>query len=333
MMVAYIAQGGSTVDQALHGATDIDVAGIGPVVFASVLGGALYLGSSTTESSGSSNPVETVNNGLVVALLAAFAGILGLGATSANFSTLVDPTYQHPAAVAGCFPILFLALVFQNVVPTVVTQLEGDRGKIMTSIIAGTTIPLCMLVAWNAVVLGNVLGTGVDLSVVNPIEALQQVNSGAAAALGPLVTVFSSLAVTTSAIGFTYGLVEAWTSVLGINPHSATFVKLKPLLYGAVYVPPLLLAVSRPDIFYNALDYGGAFGVSTLFLVLPPLMIWAERYGQTEQPLLTKPMVPFGKIPLGSMWKAAATLIVEQGAEKLGIIHFFQQHLPFFTES
>ena len=33
--------------------------------------------------------------------------------------------------------------------------------------------------------------------------------------------------------------------------------------------------------------------------------------------------VPFGKIPLGSMWKAAATLIVEQGAEKLGVFECF----------
>jgi tyrosine-specific transport protein len=34
--------------------------------------------------------------------------------------------------------------------------------------------------------------------------------------------------------------------------------------------------------------------------------------------------VPFGKIPLGSMWKAAGTLIIEQGAEKLGIFDWFQ---------
>jgi tyrosine-specific transport protein len=32
--------------------------------------------------------------------------------------------------------------------------------------------------------------------------------------------------------------------------------------------------------------------------------------------------VPFGKIALGSMWKAAGTLILEQGAEKLGVFEW-----------
>jgi tyrosine-specific transport protein len=39
---------------------------------------------------------------------------------------------------------------------------------------------------------------------------------------------------------------------------------------------------------------------------------------------MVKPLVPFGKISLGSLWKAAGTLIIEQGAEKLGIIDFFK---------
>ena len=38
-------------------------------------------------------------------------------------------------------------------------------------------------------------------------------------------------------------------------------------------------------------------------------------------------LVPFGKLSLGSMWKAAGTLIVEQGAEKLGFFEWFQDHV------
>lgn len=56
-------------------------------------------------------------------------------------------------------------------------------------------------------------------------------------------------------------------------------------------------------------------------------MVWKARYGEEKSPLATTPMVPFGKIPLGSMWKAAATLIVEQGCEKLGLFEYAQQHL------
>lgn len=145
--------------------------------------------------------------------------------------------------------------------------------------------------------------------------------------MGYLVTTFSSLALVTSLIGFVYGLLDGWTDVFGLPTEGPAFEKWKAPLFGLVFLPPLALSVTDPDIFFTALDYGGAFGVSTLFLVLPPIMVWKQRYGNDEQNLLTKPMVPFGKIPLGSMWKAAGTLILEQGADKLGVFDWIQQEL------
>jgi tyrosine-specific transport protein len=135
-----------------------------------------------------------------------------------------------------------------------------------------------------------------------------------------LVTTFSVLALITSLIGFTYGLVDAWTDIFGINQKSEAFGRLRPALYALVYLPPLALSMTDPGIFLTALEYGGAFGVSTLFLVLPPLMVWKERYENTHEPLITKPMVGFGKLPLGAMWLVAGTLILEQTAEKTGVL-------------
>ena len=37
--------------------------------------------------------------------------------------------------------------------------------------------------------------------------------------------------------------------------------------------------------------------------------------------------VPFGKVALGSMWKAAGTLIIEQGADKLGVFEWFSDNV------
>jgi hypothetical protein len=56
----------------------------------------------------------------------------------------------------------------------------------------------------------------------------------------------------------------------------------------------------------------------TLFFSFFPLIIF----------LLLK--VPLGKIPLGSMWKAAGTLIIEQGADKLGVFDWFEQQFQQF---
>jgi len=212
-------------------------------------------------------------------------------------------------------------------VPTVVNQLEGDRSKITKAIIYGTTVPTLMFVAWNSVVLGNV---GLDgAGTVDPVALLQASagTGGIGAILGNLVTIFSSLALITSLIGFVYGLMDGWTDVFDLPTEGPAYEKWKAPLFGLVFLPPLALSVTDPDIFFTALDYGGAFGVSTLFLVLPPIMVWKQRYGDDEQNLLTKPMVPLGKLPLGSMWKAAGTLILEQGADKLGVFDWVQEQV------
>jgi tyrosine-specific transport protein len=317
-MVAYIAQGGANLNNLLSFAGVESLAAIpgsGQVTFATICGVSLYAANSAV--------IQKVNNGLVLGVIATFMGVVAIGSGTADFGALVDLSNQHPEMIANCFPICFLSFVYQNIVPTVVSQLEGDRTKITKAIIAGTTTPLLMFIAWNAVVLGNV--NGMDLSEMDPVTMLQ---SGAAGntMLGPLVSAFSSLALVTSIVGFTHGLLGAWTDVFDINPQSEEFESWKAPLFGLVFFPPLALSVADPDIFYKALDYGGSFGVSTLFLVLPPIMVWRQRYSDDQRKLMTKPMVPFGKISLGSMWKAAGTLIVEQGADKLGVFDFFREN-------
>lgn len=282
VMVAYIAQGGINFDGVLSaiGFGELaSVPGIGQITFASVVGVSLY----------ASTPgmVEKFNNVLVLALAAAFVGIIGFGAQTADFGSLVDLSNQHPEGVVNAFPIIFLSLVYQNVVPTVVTKLEGDRSKITTAIVAGTSIPTLMFLTWNAVILGNVAGA--DLTNIDPVAMLQSA-TGNGEVLGTLVTAFSSLALITSIIGFTYGLRDALTDVLELPQEGPVFDKWKAPIFAAIFIPPMALSVADPDIFYNALTYGGAFGVSTLFLVLPPFMVWSQRYGEEQTPLITKPM-------------------------------------------
>ena len=284
----------------------------GPLVFAAVTGLSLYAASYAT--------VEKVNNALVVIVAATFAGIVGLGAQTADLAPLLDLSTQHPTAVAGCLPILFLSLVFQNVVPTVVTQLEGDRRKIVQAVTWGTAAPLILFLAWNAVILGNVGAMMVEGSgaaaAIDPVALLQNGSNGDGL-LGPLVTAFSSVALITSVIGFTYGLLDAWSDVFGIPTSSAQFQQYKAPLFLLVFAPAVALSLGNPDIFYQALEYGGAFGVSTLFLLLPPLMVWNQRYRQVDQPVVTQPLVPLGKLPLVGMGAVGLALVLQQGGEKL----------------
>jgi tyrosine-specific transport protein len=316
VLTAYISQGGTNLEGFLA-SVGVSSEIPGQVLFAGVGAVALYTASQTL--------VQKVNNVLVAGVFATFLGIIAFGAGSTDFGALIDLSNQHPENVVNAFPILFLSMVYQNIVPTVVMQLEGDRKKITTAIIGGTLAPFLMYTAWNAVMLGNVVGIDPStLGNMDPISFLQH-NTEEAPVLGLLVSTFSELALITSLIGFVYGLLDGFTDVLGLPLQGPSFEKYKPALFAAIFVPPLALSIGDTDIFYKALDYGGAFGVSTLFLVLPPFMIWKLRYGEEQKPLTIKPMVPFGKIALGSMWKAAGTLILEQGAEKLGIIEFVRE--------
>jgi tyrosine-specific transport protein len=282
LLVAYIAQGGANLN-ALTGLENLGLpSGIPQASFAALCAVGLY--------SAKPSAVEKVNNLFVFTLATAFAAIIGLGARTADFSSLLDLSNQHPENVLDAFPIIFLSLVYQNIVPTIVNQLEGDRTKITKAIIGGTTIPTLMFLAWNAVVLGNVdpsAATSID-----PVALLQaSASTGSGnAVLGILVSTFSTLAIVTSLIGFVYGLLDAWTDVFRLPSDGPGFEKWKAPLYGLVFLPPLALSMTDPDVFFKALDIGGAFGVSTLFLVLPPIMVWKQRYGNEQQLLMTKPM-------------------------------------------
>lgn len=313
VMVAYIAQGGSNIDAILNWNVPD---GTSQIAFAGVTAAALY--------NANAKSIEKANNALVLGVVTTFVAICAAGASSADYSGLLSLTNQHPEHTVDCFPILFLSLVYQNIVPSVVDQLEGDRKKVTQAIVGGTLAPLLLFLSWNAVVLGNV-GAEAGLSNIDPVALFQSSENGL---LGPLVTTFSSLAIVTSMIGFCYGLRDAWTDILKVDINSADYERnVKLPLYLLIFGPPLGLACANPSIFFDALDYGGAFGVSTLFLILPPLMVWSQRYGDDQPPLATKPIIPLGKIPLASMYKAAGTLIIEQGADKLGVFTFLQNHV------
>ena len=102
-------------------------------------------------------------------------------------------------------------MVFHNVVPTVVTQLEGDREKITKALIGGTTVPFLMFLAWNGIILGNIINEpGALDSGLDPIAFLQSQGIGGES-LGVAVSTFSELAIITSFIGFIYGLLDALT--------------------------------------------------------------------------------------------------------------------------
>lgn len=60
------------------------------------------------------------------------------------------------------------------------------------------------------------------------------------------------------------------------------------------------------------------YGVTVLFLFLPPLLAGRVRYG--DEPLRTLPLVPGGKIGLGYVWKSGLTMVGGKWLHDVGIV-------------
>ncbi|EED95051.1 amino acid/polyamine transporter [Thalassiosira pseudonana CCMP1335] len=274
---------------------------------------------------------RAMTNYFVPTTLAACAFTIAMALPTADLNALTSLNNQHPEFVLNAFPLLFMSWTYHGVVPRVVYDLEGDKDNITKAIVGGSTAALLIYLAWNAVILGNVLsdssGEAIAFSssttATNPIHLIRNTR------LQSAITVVSELAITTSLIGVVLGFVNEFYDAIGAVPSQAYGPKednkyrvaLLTLIPPAIVSQPPLLTVDN----YQIIDYVGAFGASTLFLILPALMTWQNRYGDEARPLSVKPMVPLGKITLSSLYKAAGTLIVEQGLDKLGVFEFVQR--------
>ncbi|BAY43547.1 aromatic amino acid permease [Scytonema sp. HK-05] len=311
LLVAYVAQGGEILVSAVEkvlGVQNVLPAWVGTTAFTLLFGGIMYLGRERF--------VEKLNSAFVAIVLASFLGLLLLGTTQLKTSSF---SFQNWSALPGAVSVMFVALFYHNVVPTVVTQLEGDAHKIRQSIFIGSAIPLVMFLAWNAVILGSVSpdmvhGTSGGTTVFDPLQILR--SGGAGEWLGVLVSVFSEFAIVTSFIGFVYGLLDFFKDISLVAQGEPS--KRLPL-YSLILFPPMSLGALNPNIFVAALDYAGTFSVSVLGGIIPALMIWKQRKEQEESNSLSQPLVPGGQVTLIVIISVALVLIGKQVVSMWGL--------------
>uniref|UniRef100_A0A0A8YA82 Tyrosine-specific transport protein, putative n=1 Tax=Arundo donax TaxID=35708 RepID=A0A0A8YA82_ARUDO len=248
---------------------------------------------------GSQRLIGAVNGLLVVGILASFTSLVVVASGNLQWNSLLEANF---AAAPQSIPIIALSFVYQNVVPVLCTNLEGDLSKVRTAIVGGTAIPLALFLVWDAVILGTIPGLAGSSTISDPLELLRSSNG----TVGPIVELFSFLAIGTSYIGF----------VLGLSDFLADLLKLpsgqnKPLPYIVTLLPPLVLSLLDPEIFFKALDFAGTYGVLVLFGVFPAAMSWSERYSEElEAPV--PPIVPGGKITLSIVMGGALLVIFSE---------------------
>ena len=302
LLVAYITQGGEILGSAAAKIWSVQIlpTWVGTTTFTFLFGGIMYVGREKF--------IEKLNSAFVGIVIVSFLGLLFLAGGHIQSSQLL---FQNWNALGSAISVMSVALFFQNVVPLVVTQLEGDAYKIRQSIFIGSVIPLIMFLAWNAVILGSVSpdmlhGTSNARSVFDPLQILRA--GGAGEWLGVLVSIFSEFAIATSFIGFVYGLLDLFKDIFLIA-QGKLFSRLP--LYSLVLFPPMTLGTLNPSIFFTALDYTGTFSISVLGGIIPALMSWKQRQ-QQESDSINQPLVPGGKVTLIVMVGVALAMICRQ---------------------
>ncbi|KAJ0657680.1 putative amino acid/polyamine transporter 2 [Helianthus annuus] len=97
--------------------------------------------------------------------------------------------------VPATVPVMIFSLVYHDLAPVLCAYLGGDIGRIRTSVILGSVVPLIGLLVWNAIALSF---SSHAESLIDPVELLmrQKWNGGEI-----MVEAFSLLAVGTSLIG------------------------------------------------------------------------------------------------------------------------------------
>ena len=330
LLVAYTARGGDILASAISFSisslaaplsTPFNIAGITSAmpltvppwwshsIFIAILGSILFFSSQQF--------IGRLNSALLTAVLISFIGLLALTVPQVHAEQWAN---QHWNLVSTAIPVMFVAFVYHNVVPVITTQLEGDRVKVRQSILVGSLIPLILFLLWNAVILGSALPTvepahaidsTVDLTVDLIADPIERLRSGIdSPQLGIAVSIFSEFAIITSFIGFVYGLLNFFEDIV---PDAAQNQRKRLAIYALVLIPPIAPSVLNPSIFFEAIDFAGAFGISILFGVIPAVLVWKQRYQSVKDTAIAdfSPMVGGGKAALFFVISLAATVFTE----------------------
>ncbi len=304
LLVAYISQGGEILIFFSNKIWDIQqiLPGLGGSIFTIIFGGMMYLGREKL--------IEKINNIFVAIVITSFLGLLLVVSNQVNFEQFY---FQNWSALPPAISVMLVALFYHNVVPVITVQLEGDYQKIRQSIIIGSLIPLAMFLVWNAVILGSVSpeilkSVSQGNAVFDPLQILR--NGGSGEWIGLLVSVFSEFAIVTSFIGFVYGLLDFFQDLPPLRDSKYSNNRL-PLL-GLVLFPPMSLSALNPSIFFTALDYAGTFSISVLGGIIPALMVWKQRYQNSDLYSMDKPYFSGGKVTMIVMICVALVVILQQ---------------------
>jgi tyrosine-specific transport protein len=282
LLVAYAAASGGIFSAILVDFFGLQLPGsVCSIFFTFVFGWIIYLGTRS---------VDLLNRLLMAGLILAYLGMICLGVFHIHLNLL---SYIDSKYVLASLPVLVISFGFQNMIPSMTAYLKGDLRRVRMTVLGGSLMTLVVYVLWCALVLGIVPVEGPHgiVATYNSPEG-KEATSAMSYALGNVKIVsfaqaFAFFAIVTSFLA--QGLTLTHFLGDGLKPKGAdeaSFIqKNKWWLCSLALLPPLILALLVPCLFYKALNFGGGFCAMILFGILPICMVWIGRYKMNKTSL------------------------------------------------
>lgn len=213
--------------------------------------------------------IHKYNAVLVGTLICAFAALLFLSFPAVDFHRLRE---NHWSYTFIAIPLVVTACHFHNIIPLLCKNLSWDLAAMRKAVLIGMFIALFMNILWTLCGIGTLPRHGSNSLIVAYISNLPATVPMGNLLKSPAFTViaafFSLTAIATSFIANGVGLMNFLRDLLsgtgGIRGKNSSWaVKL------LVFLPPLVIALIKPEIFIKALDVVGGIGIVTLFGILP----------------------------------------------------------------
>jgi tyrosine-specific transport protein len=155
---------------------------------------------------GGTAAADRMNQALTSLLLGLFGFIILTGLGDGDVPAALAAQPAHWEALSPSIPIIFLTLVYHDLIPVICSYLGGDRARVRTALVAGSLIPLLMFLSWEGVALATLPIGGVPLGA--GVDPLALFLASASPSTAAAVQVFSFVALITSFTATVVGLTE-----------------------------------------------------------------------------------------------------------------------------
>lgn len=213
--------------------------------------------------------VDTMNRYLMLAMIVFYVLLVAFGLPGIDFERLERANYS---AAWASLPILVICFGFHNLIPSLASYLTRDKKELYKAIFVGSLIPLLIYILWEFVILGLIPNANVSQWVTAEKKG-ELVTQLLAESVGSKTVIylaqgFAFFAIATSFLPVAFSFLDFLRDGL----HQIHAQASSKSLAAVVLIPPLVLALSDPHLFLDALDFAGGICAVSLFGVMPALM-------------------------------------------------------------